>query len=261
MTRGTSHARLRHAVGGRGGRALAVVTLLASVTGCASQNHADLVAFLRAHENEISSGEYRVAPPDAIRIHAATAPEIDGVTQQIRSDGKIALRLVGEVQVAGMTPEETAGKLQEILARYYVDPQVMVEVVDFRSKKFFVLGQVEAPKPYPYTGRDTLLSAIATAKPNFIAWLSKVKVVRPSPDMDGRHVVTVDVNKLIKEGNASENFLLQEGDIVYVPPTPLGWLGLRVREVLFPLSPLISAYTLPTSIVYATDAYQGDTND
>jgi polysaccharide export outer membrane protein len=223
--------------------------------------HADLVAFLRAHENEISSGEYRVSPPDSIRIHAATAPEIDGITQRIRSDGKVALRLVGEVQVAGMTPEETAGKIQEILARYYVEPQVMVEVVEYKSKTFFVLGQVEAPRPYPYTGRDTLLSAIATAKPNFIAWMSQVKVVRPSPDGEQRHVVTVDMDKMIQQGDVTQNFLLQEGDIVFVPPTPLGWLGLRVREVLFPLSPVIQAYTLPTAVKFANDVYQGDTDE
>lgn len=242
-------------------RALTTAVLLAVASGCATQKHSDLVAFLRAHENEISSGEYRVSPPDSIRIHAATAPEIDGVTQRIRSDGKIALRLVGEVQVAGMTPEETAGKIQEMLARYYVEPQVMVEVVDFKSKVFFVLGQVEAPKPYEYTGRDTLLGAIAKARPNMIAWTSQVKVIRPSPDSDDRHVLTINMDKIIQEGDATQNFLLQEGDIVFVPPTPLGWIGLRVREVLFPLSPMIQAYTMPTAVKFANDVYQGDTDD
>lgn len=261
MTHTTRPVRTRRYPAPQRSFALLAAALLAIVAGCATQKHADLVAFLRAHENEISSGEYRVSPPDSIRIHAATAPEIDGITQRIRSDGKVALRLVGEVQVAGMTPEETAGKLQEILARYYVDPQVMVEVVDYKSKTFFVLGQVEAPRPYPYTGRDTLLSAIATAKPNFIAWTSQVKVVRPSPDGEQRHVVTVDMDKMMQQGDVTKNFLLQEGDIVFVPPTPLGWLGLRVRELLFPLSPVIQAYTLPTAVKFANDVYQGDTDE
>lgn len=245
----------------RFGAMLSVLMLVLPAVGCASPRHGDLVAFLRSYEEEISSGEYRVAPPDALRIHAATAPEIDGAEQQIRSDGKIALRLVGEVQVAGMTPEEVGGKLQDILERYYVDPQIVVEVSQYKSKSFYVLGQVQKVGPMPYTGRDTLLNAIAKAKPNDIADWTQVKVIRPAPGDEGRHVVIVNLKDMVEKGETENNFLLQEDDIVFVPPTALGWLGLRIREVLFPLSPLIQAYTLPASVVFANEVYRGDTDN
>ena len=55
---------------------------------------------------------------------------------------------------------------------------------------------------------------------------------------------------------------LQEGDIIEVPPTPLAWLGLRVREALYPLEPALRTYHEPTRVIRATDAYEdGFDND
>ena len=45
--------------------------------GCASK-HDQMVAFLRSHEAEVSTGHYVVRPPDALTINAPSAPEVDG---------------------------------------------------------------------------------------------------------------------------------------------------------------------------------------
>src|SRR5690606_24323074 len=127
----------------------------------------------------VSAAEYRVAPPDTIMISCAQAPEIDGEVQRIRTDGKIGLRLLGEVKMAGLTTAEAADKLERMLSRYYTNPSVNVRVTDQRSKFFYVFGQVQAAGPQYYTGRDTLLHALAMAQPTFLGWMSQVKVVRP----------------------------------------------------------------------------------
>ncbi|MCH7526129.1 MAG: hypothetical protein IID39_01710 [Planctomycetes bacterium] len=41
---------------------------------------------------------------------------------------------------------------------------------------------------------------------------------------------------MIKTGDTRMNILLEPEDIVYVPPTPLAWLGLKIQELLFPVS-------------------------
>ena len=94
---------------------------------------------------------------------------------------------------------------------------------------------------------------MAAAQPNFLAWGAQVKVIRPSANRDERHEITVNVDKMLETGDLTNNILLQEGDMVFVPPTPLGWVGLRIQELLFPISPALSAYGSPVRAMNTTD--------
>ena len=232
--------------------------VLLSASGCQSTTHANRVAFSRADEQVVSTGEYVVAPPDAIVIHAPVSPEIDGATERVRPDGKIALRLLGEVEVAGLTTDQIATKLRDLLARYYVEPEVVVDVGRFASQYYYIFGEVRRPGPKPYTGRDTLLHALSEAEPNFLAAKSQIRVVRPGATGDESKIITIDLGKMVHSGSVGDNILLQAGDVVEVPPTPLAWLGLRVRELLFPIEPVVDTYTQPAEAVAAYHIYQDD---
>ncbi|MCL2330102.1 MAG: polysaccharide export protein, partial [Phycisphaerae bacterium] len=174
----------------------------------------------------------------------------------IRSDGKISLRLLGEVQISGMTPEEASATLEELLSKYYESPQAIVRVVSFESKHIRISGQVRLPGNYPFTGRDTVLDLIASAHPTFLAWGANVKVIRPNANPEERHEIIVDIDKMLRTGDTTKNFLLQEGDMVYVPPTPLGWVGLRFQELLFPISPALSLTNSPVQLRNTSDDMQ-----
>lgn len=240
---------------------LTAATVFAGVlaSGC-STKYNDLKVFLQAHRHDVVGVTYRLEPPDVIVIESPTSPEIDQDMQRLRSDGKITLRLLGEVQVAGLTPEEIAAKLAGLLEKYYESPKVTVRVAAYESKNIYAFGQVQRRGPHPFTGRDTVLDLIANAQPTFIAWGEQVKVIRPSANPDERHEITVNVDEMMKDGDLTENFLLQEGDIVYVPPTPLGWVGLQIQQVFYPVSPALSAYRSPVQFRETTEDYQ-DNND
>ncbi len=235
---------------------LTLLAVLALASGCSGNRHGDLVEFVRAHDLSVSSGQYVLMPPDEITIHAPVSSEVDGTVHRLRSDGKISLRLLGEVYVAGLTTEQVSEKIRMLLSKYYTSPSVTVDVTNAFSKVYYVLGEVARPGPKPYTGRDTLLSALAEASPLFTAWHTQVRVTRPSPDEHGRHTLIVDVERMVRAGNTEENFLLQEGDIVEVPPTPLAWVGYRVQELLLPIQPALAAYAQPSSAVIATQVYE-----
>jgi polysaccharide export outer membrane protein len=235
----------------------ALAVALAVSSGCAT-THGQAVAFLKAYENSRSTGEYVAYPPDVITIHAAAAPEIDGVTQTIRADGKIVLRLLGEIDVAGLTTTAMADKIRRQLSRYYVDPEVVVEIAGYRSQYYYIFGEVSAPGARPYTGHDTLLKALADAHPTFLAWRQQIRIVRPSANRQDRKIITVDLDRMIHTGEADQNVLLQAGDLVEVPPTPLAWVGQRVRELLYPIAPAVQTYVQPASTIEATEVYEGD---
>ncbi|HVP11355.1 MAG TPA: polysaccharide biosynthesis/export family protein [Phycisphaerae bacterium] len=209
--------------------------------------------FLHEWEASVSSTEYRVQPPDTIEISSAQAAEIDGEEESVRQDGKISLRLLGEVEVSGLTTTEISRKIESLMRRYYENPQVNVRVTSRDSKRFYVFGQVSRPGAYHYTGRDSLLYVLSQCQPDRIAWKSQVKVIHPSHDEEKRQVLTVDVDKITEQGRLDQNVLLQENDIVYVPPTPLGWIGLRIQEALWPVSPVMSAVQTPANISSGID--------
>jgi polysaccharide export outer membrane protein len=204
-----------------------------------SNKNADLNRWLTQVETDIPATTYRVQPPDAIRITAPSIKEIDGANVRIRPDGKIALNLVEDVYVAGMSPAEIAQELSNRLTKFYNKEsiQVAVDVTDFQSKKYYVFGQVFAPGVKPFTGRDTIVKVLAEAGLNEDAWPQKVVLVRPHEDANVRQKVTVDLKAMYQAGKADQNYLLEEGDLIYVPPSPLAEFRMTFEKLLAPIMP------------------------
>lgn len=228
--------------------------------GCAVSN-VDMLHFLRQHEHEVSATEYRVGIPDRITISAPQVAEIDGENPRIQPDGKINLRLLGEVSVVGMTAREIAAKLEVLSSRYYVDPKVRVRVSEFASKKYYVQRSDSTGGPRAYTGRDTVLDAVLASGADFRSWTTRVTVTRPARGDEPVRKIQIDIDKMLKRGDWNQNILLEPNDIVYIPPTPGAWLALRVREVLFPVSPVIQAYTTPAYLAGADQVYTKENLD
>src|SRR4051812_31366676 len=136
--------------------------------------------FHKATPHQLASREYRVDPPDEIVVKAPNIKELDGQRQRVRPDGRIALNLVGDVYVVGMTPTEINAMLKTLVSKYYeADPDVKVEVIA-NSKFYFVFGKgVQRQGAYAYTGRDTVVTAMAQAGFNQGAWPQQVRVSRP----------------------------------------------------------------------------------
>ncbi len=239
-----------------------VLGALAPLFGCCgcAVNNADMLHFLREHKNEVSAIEYRIGIPDTIAISAPRILEIDGDGQRLQPDGKINLRLLGEVKVVGLTAKEIAAKLEVLLSRYYVDPRVSVRVVDYASKKYYVHGEVGRAGSRPYTGRDTLLDAVLASGVSFQSWTSRTQVIRPAHGETPVRTIQVDIARMLASGDWSENILLEPNDIVHVPPTPGAWIAHRVAEVLYPVGPAIQAYVTPAYLGAANNVYRNNNN-
>jgi hypothetical protein len=62
---------------------------------------------------------------------------------------------------------------------------------------------------------------------------------------------------MVRNGDTAQNVLLQPGDIIDVPPTPLAWVGQRVRELLYPVTPAIRLWDSPSDALETYDDYGG----
>jgi polysaccharide export outer membrane protein len=81
---------------------------------------------------------------DVLAINVWKEPDISR-SIPVRSDGKISLPLVGEVQAAGLTPLALEKDIAEKLKNYIAEPEVTVMVQTVNSQKFNILGQVVRP--------------------------------------------------------------------------------------------------------------------
>jgi protein involved in polysaccharide export with SLBB domain len=218
-----------------------------SLTGCFSSNPEDVHAFLMPDEIVASAEKYIMHPPDEIEIHCSGVPEIDMQRQQIRPDGKVSFETIGEIDAAGKTPSQVANVLGvKILELYEIEGEhpIDVRVVAFRSKRYYVLGQVSNPGAQVYTGRDTVLGAIALAgSPTVLAWVDRIQVIRPSVNKNVKpKIFEFNFDRAAAHGDASKDVLLQEGDIIYVPPTVLAAAAMKIEEFIRPIARAFSGY-------------------
>jgi protein involved in polysaccharide export with SLBB domain len=234
---------------------LASVVLLALAVvsaggGCASeskqpQGNARLNSWLAGREAELPPAEYRIQSPDELLVSAPGIKELDAQQVTVRPDGKISLNLVGEVDAADRTPEQIAAEIRQRVRKFYDKERldVSVQVAEFKSRVVYVFGQVDEPGTKPFTGRDTVLHVLAEARLNQEAWPEKIVVVRPNEDPNVKQRVTVDVKRMWETGELDQNFVLEEGDVVYVPPSPLAQVNRTFDRLLSPIKPTLSVFS------------------
>ncbi len=227
--------------------------LLAAIglSGCFSSNPEDIKAFMMPQEVDVSTDTYILQPPDDIEVHCTGVPEINMQVQQIRPDGKVSFEAIGEIDAAGKTPAQVANILRsKVLELYQIEGEypIDVRVVGFRSKRYYVFGQVASPGAQTYSGRDTVMGAIALAgSPTVLAWKERIQIIRPSHDENiEAKIFEVNFDRMAAHGEAHTNVLLQEGDVIYVPPTVLAWAAMKIEEVIRPVARAFSGYYIAT---------------
>ena len=210
--------------------------------------------FHHASQHEVSTREYRVDPPDEILVKSPNIKELDGQKQKVRPDGKITLNLVDEVYVAGKTPDEINELLKRLVAKYYANPDIKVEVIA-NSKFYYVFGfSVARQGQYAYTGRDTIITALAQAGFGQGAWPQQVRLSRPARNGQENATAVIDFKRIWGYGDMSQNYLLQEGDIIEVPDSPLWAWNKKMTDVLGPITGTAGVVTAGTSMAGAGGA-------
>jgi len=158
---------------------------------------------------------YKIGSGDLLRIEVVGRPDLTG-NQTVGTDGTINLPGIGPVKAADRTTTEVSIDLSRRISLVQREiPQVLVTLVESRSRKVFVLGSVLIPGSYPLAEDASIWDAIAEAGgPTEDANLSAVEVI---PGTTGETGVTVDIAAAIREGRLEKIQRLKPGDTVRVP--------------------------------------------
>ncbi|MEM0966018.1 MAG: polysaccharide biosynthesis/export family protein [Verrucomicrobiota bacterium] len=165
----------------------------------------------------VAPPNYKIQPSDILSIQVFQQQDLDK-DSRVEADGTITLHLIGRVNVQGLTVGEAREKVTELYNRdFLVNPQVDLQVTQFKLEQVQVLGQVRNPGAIgiPPDEDLSLLQAVSRAG-GFTRLARKGSVqIRREIDDEETRVFVINASDMISDPD-SEVFILRDGDIVFV---------------------------------------------
>lgn len=177
----------------------------------------DAVAVTQASDStapHFPGPSYLIGAEDTLHVSVWKEPDLTA-TLPVRSDGKISLPLLNDVQAAGLTPMQLAASLTEKLKKYLDDPRVAVVVTQMNSQRFFATGEVQHTGAMPLLPNMTVLQGLATSGLTQFANTKKIYVLRSVNGVQQK--LSVNYEHLIKGQEMGQNIVLKPGDTIVVP--------------------------------------------
>ena len=160
------------------------------------------------------ASDYVIGPEDLLQI---SVWKNESLSRQlpVRPDGKVSMPLLHDIQASGLTPMQLRDKIAAALAEFMPNPEVSVTVLEVRSYRVSVLGEVQRPGVLQLKAPTTVLEAIALAG-GFRDFASPSKIVIFRKNGNGTEKLRFNYNRAV--GSATEeNLPLRSGDVVVVP--------------------------------------------
>ena len=165
---------------------------------------------------------YRIGPGDQLRVQATGhLPAEADVT--VGPDGKIYFEYLAGIDVSGMTLPEAGGRVAADLGKFEREkPHVALFLRRAVSQQVWMLGRLASPGVYALDRPTTLLGAVAGAG-GLEVDTSGGGARSESADLSGSflirngHVVPVDFERLLRDGDQSQNVYLEADDFVFIP--------------------------------------------
>jgi len=154
--------------------------------------------------------------------------------------GNIYVPLAGEITAAGKTIPELENAVSERLAKYIKNPKVDINITSIGSRKIHVFGEVTTPGTMMLNQQTIALDAISRSG-GFTDDGDKNRVLlirQVSEDLIQVMTLNLDFTSATEKRPISYNVVLQNHDIIYVPPTEIAdWerIMIRFENILAPI--------------------------
>ena len=161
---------------------------------------------------------YLIGPGDNLQIFVWRNPELT-VTVPVRPDGRVSVPLIEDIDVTRKTPTQLARDIEKQLKVFIQDPIVTVIVTGFvgpYSQQVRVIGEAAKPQALPYREQMSVLDVmIAVGGLTQFAAGNRAVLVRRVEGEEKTYRVNID--KLLKDGDLSQNVMVLPGDVLIVP--------------------------------------------
>ncbi|MCK9508948.1 MAG: polysaccharide biosynthesis/export family protein [Pigmentiphaga sp.] len=165
---------------------------------------------------------YKLGAQDVLLITVWNHPELNNPAGTLRTetagrvigeDGAFFYPYVGAIKAAGRTVQQVRDELAKKLQKYLVEPQVDVSVLEYRSQRAYVMGQVEQPGVVRLNDVPLTISDLVGGTGGF----------KNEADLKGATLTRngnkypVDLLALFYQGDVTQDIRIQPGDVLTIP--------------------------------------------
>ncbi|MFH0781454.1 MAG: polysaccharide biosynthesis/export family protein [Pseudomonadota bacterium] len=148
------------------------------------------------------------------------SPRGSGSGVQVRIDGRISLKHIGDVDAVGFTLTQLADYLKELYSSVFADPNVSVVLVQGNSQRYTVMGKAVKPGVYLLDYPINIVQAIARCG-GFTEWAkTDITLVRKDPKRDKKYfkgnTLVFDYGDFLDGEDLEKNIFIEPGDILIV---------------------------------------------
>ncbi|MEM9807748.1 MAG: SLBB domain-containing protein [Cyanobacteria bacterium P01_D01_bin.56] len=172
---------------------------------------------------------YTLGAGDVVNIDIFRVPQYSGESE-VLVDGTLNLPLIGAVNVAGLTVEETTALLSNQYAQYLRRPLVTLSIITRRPLQVGISGEINQPGGYTLTQTGTQAPRLTQLLEKAggvtqVANINQIEIRRNGT----QQTFTVDLWQLLETGNSQYDVSLRDGDSIFIPT---GQLSLQEAALL-----------------------------
>ena len=169
-------------------------------------------------------------------------------------DGRVNLGTYGSVYVAGLTIDEARAAIEQRLSNFLQDPEVVVDVFAYNSKKFYIVtqgaGLGDNVAPFPITGNETVLDAIASLGGISQVSSKDIWIARPAPNGVGcEQILPVNWDEIARGASTATNYQLMPGDRLFIAEDPWVRFDSTIGKITRPFERLFGWVSLGTAML------------
>lgn len=172
---------------------------------------------------------YNLGPKDIVSINVYGEPQLSG-DYELNEEGKIKFPLLGYINIAGLTIQQAAEKIENLLEKeYFVDAQVSLIVKEYKSFWINVIGEVKNTGKKYLKSKATILDVISECGGLSQEAGDQITLKRPV-GKDSSLVVQLNLKDLTDPNSPNFNYNVETGDTIIIHPKPYFYIQGEVEK-------------------------------
>lgn len=167
---------------------------------------------IEPEEEEAPEPDYRLGAGDKLMINVFGEPGLEKLLVQVDGFGNVQLPYLEQVSVAGRTVSEIQKTLKEGFSKQFLNPWVVVQIADYKSRPVYLLGQFNNPGVVYLNGPTNLLQIMTMGQ-----GLAEAAHLRGARLWREGNIAAVDLQALLLDGRPEHNVFVRPGDTIYIP--------------------------------------------